>query len=243
MSGYRENSPTGSPRSAIVTSSWFTNFYMKIRFFYRTWGLFLKISEIFFYGNVRLNVWIQFSNSNRFFWPLKVGSNLKGTIDFIGDSANTKEIYIYLVDSTSWKIFSEARYSGISYFPMQATIIILLSIENQVKWTLKSPMSTYQSHSSLTHTSNPQNQKLTTIIFFWNLIWFSDTLLGHTKIYCMNISGVYTQFSEYHSDAVSQLIKSINFSLTLTSTGWLQPSKLTVFFHLPKWVKNDPDPN
>ena len=182
-------------------------------------------------------------NSNRFFWPLKVGSNLKGTIDFIGDSANTKEIYIYLVDSTSWKIFSEARCTGVSYFPMQATIIILLSIENQVNWTLKSHMSTCQSHSSLTHTSNPQNQKLTTIIFFWNLIWFSDTLLGHTKIYCMNISGVYTQFSEFHSNAVSQLIKSINFSLTLTSTGWLQPSKLTVFFHLPKWVKNDPDPN
>ena len=120
-------------------------------------------------------------NSNRFFWPLKVGSNLKGTINFIGDNANTKEIYIYLVDSTSWKIFSEARCSGISYFPMQATIIILLSIENQVNWILKSHMSTCQSHSSLTHTSNPQNQKLTTIILFWNLIWFSDTLLGHKK--------------------------------------------------------------
>ena len=135
------------------------------------------------------------------------------------------------------------RCSGVSYFPMQATIIILLSIENQVNWILKSHMSTCQSHSSLTHTSNPQNKKLMTIIFFWNLIWFSDTLLGHTKIYCMNISGVYTQFSAHHSNAVSQLIKSINFSLTLTSTGWLQPSKLTVFFHLPKWVKSDPDPN
>ena len=44
----------------------------------------------------------KFSLSNKrkigFFWPLKVGSNLKGTINFIGDSANTK---IYLVDSTS----------------------------------------------------------------------------------------------------------------------------------------------
>ena len=27
-----------------------------------------------------------------------------GTINFIGDSANTKEIPIYLVDSISWKI-------------------------------------------------------------------------------------------------------------------------------------------
>ena len=116
---------------------------------------------------------------------------------------------------------------------MQATIIILLSIENQVNWILKSHMSTCQSHSSLTHTSNPQNQKL----FFNNLIWFSDTLLRHTKIYCMNISGVYTQFSEFHSNAVSQLIKSINFSLTLTSTGWLQPSKLTVFFSSTKMGK------
>ena len=107
---------------------------------------------------------------------------------------------------------------------MQATIIILLSIENQVNWILKSHTSTCQSHSSLTHTSNPQNQKLTTIIIFLNLIWFSDTLLGYTKIYYMNISSVYTQFSEFHSNAVSQLIKSINFSLTLTSTGWLQPS-------------------
>ena len=165
MSGCRENYPTGSPRSAIVTPSRFYNFYMKIFFFQRTWVL-LKISEIFFTETYGLNIWIQLSNSNRFLWPLKVGGNLKGTINFIGDSANTKEIYIYLVDSTSWKIFSEARCSGVSYFPMQATIIILLSIENQFNWILKSHMSTCQSHSSLTHTSNPQNQKLMTIIFF-----------------------------------------------------------------------------
>ena len=137
-----------------------------------------------------LNIWIQLSNSNRFLWPLKVGGNLKGTINFIGDSANTKEIYIYLVDSTSWKIFSEARCSGVSYFPMQATIIILLSIENQVNWILKSHMSTCQSHSSLTHTSNPQNQKLTTIIFFkfnlvfWHLIGTYKNIL-HEYFWCL----------------------------------------------------------
>ena len=139
----------------------------------------LKISEIFFMETYGLNIWIQLSNSNRFLWPLKVGGNLKGTINFIGDSANTKEIYIYLVDSTSWKIFSEARCSGVSYFPMQATII-LLSIENQVNWILKSHMSTCQSHSSLTHTSNPQNQKLTTITFFqFNLVFWH--LIGTQK--------------------------------------------------------------
>ena len=131
--------------------------------FLKNLGAFIDFRN-FFYGNV----WVKYmnSNSNRFLWPLKVGGNLKGTINFIGDSANTKEIYIYLVDSTSWKIFSEARCSGVSYFPMQATIIILLSIKNQVNWILKSHMSTCQSHSSLTHTSNPQNQKLMTIIFF-----------------------------------------------------------------------------
>ena len=69
-----------------------------------------------------------------------------------------------------------------------------------------------------------------TIIVFWNLILVSDTLLGHTKIYSINISGVYTQFSEVHSNTVSQLMKSINFSLTLTSTGCLQPSETTIFF-------------
>ena len=151
----------------------------------------LKISEIFFMETYGLNIWIQLSNSNRFLWPLKVGGNLKGTINFIADSANTKEIYIYLVDSTSWKIFSEARCSGVSYFPMQATIIILLSIENQVNWILKSHMSTCQSHSSLTHTSNPQNQKLTTIIFlkfnlvFWHLIGTYKNIL-HEYFWCLH---------------------------------------------------------
>ena len=135
-------------------------------FFLKNLGAFKDFRNFFFMETYGLNIWIQLSNSNRFLWPLKVGGNLKGTINFIGDSANTKEIYIYLVDSTSWKIFSEARCSGVTYFPMQATIIILLSIENQVNLILKSHMSTCQSHSSLTHTSNPQNQKLTTIIFF-----------------------------------------------------------------------------
>ena len=35
------------------------NFYLKIHFFWTTWVL-LKVLE-FFYGNIRLNVWIQFS--------------------------------------------------------------------------------------------------------------------------------------------------------------------------------------
>ena len=127
-----------------------------------------KISEVFLWKS-----WVEYLNSvlsNKrkigFFWPLKVGSNLKGTINFIGDSANTKNIYIYLVDSTSWKIFSEARCFGISYFPMQTTIIIRLSTDNRANWILKSHISTCQSHSSLAHTSNPQNQKLMTIIAF-----------------------------------------------------------------------------
>ena len=62
-----------------------------------------KVSEVFLW-----KTWVEYLNSvlsNKskigFFWPLKVGSNLKGTINFIGDSANTKNIYIYLVDSTS----------------------------------------------------------------------------------------------------------------------------------------------
>ena len=145
-----------------------------------------KVSEVFLWKS-----WVEYLNSvlsNKskigFFWPLKVGSNLKGTINFIGDSANTKNIYIYLVDSTSWKIFSEARCFGISYFPMQTTIIIRLSTDNRANWILKSHISTCQSHSSLAHTSNPQNQKLMTIIVFFNLIlvfWhliriFCDTL-------------------------------------------------------------------
>ena len=55
----------------------------------------------FFYGNV----WVKYMNSAFKFKSIFVtsegGGNLKGTINFIGDSANTKEIYIYLVDSTS----------------------------------------------------------------------------------------------------------------------------------------------
>ena len=157
--------PRVRPRPRLWHLPDFITFIWK-NVFSKELGCFYRFQKFFFMETYGLNIWIQLSNSNLFLWPLKVGGNLKGTINFIGDSANTKEIYIYLVDSTSWKIFSEARCSGVSYFPMQATIIILLSIENQVNWILKSHMSTCQSHSSLTHTSNPQNQKLMTIIFF-----------------------------------------------------------------------------
>ena len=101
MSGCRENSPTGFAQVRDYDTFLIYKLFYENTFFLKNLGAFKDFGD-FFYGNVRFNKWIQFSNSNRFLLPLKVGSNLTGIINFVGDSANTKEIHtgIYLVDST-----------------------------------------------------------------------------------------------------------------------------------------------
>ena len=85
-------------------------------------GCFYRFQKFFFMETYGLNIWIQLSNSNRFLWPLKVGGNLKGTINFIGKYK--RNIYLlgrfYLIKNFQWStllwdfLFPNASYNNYS---------------------------------------------------------------------------------------------------------------------------------
>ena len=88
ISGCRQNSSPGdSPRSDIMTPSWFMNFIC--------FGCFERFQKFFLNGNARLNVWIQNSNMREksiFFclWRWEVTLNFSLT-------ENTCQVFYYLI--------------------------------------------------------------------------------------------------------------------------------------------------